>query len=327
MIKSRSLIIVCMFFYCCQSSNSEEIKIDDFTDFKSLEVEREIISFDEELIDYFEVDRDGNLFVIKNQDERIYKYLSDGTPFATAGRTGRGPNEFEEGSIVKMSLQDSTLIGYSVNDSRIKEYDLNLNYLNEIVYNGVLLSVEILNNNLYLSSNMSVGLNLSNDLRLFDPHTNRIREEISLLKHKNINYRLLFEITVIDSSHFAVSYFAINKNQIFNTNGQLINTFTINSLGNQSVEKEHFGRVIPESLIIRDVAYDQSAEKFLFIEGGSEAFSGSNILHSHLLSGEYNVSFRLPVSVEQIIIQNGILYGLTRSTTESSIISFGSIEW
>jgi hypothetical protein len=328
-IVSKKYLLILIFFGLngCHSDENTSDKIYDKVNMHYNYEENSVISFDNELVDYFEIDEYNNFYIVKNQNVRVYKYLSDGSLYGVVGRTGRGPNEFEDGSIVNIVLQDSTLISYSLNGTRIKKYDLNLNYLSETTHSNVLLDVEILNESRFITSSVSAGSNFNLILKIIDANSGDTIHHLDILQHPNKFYSTLFEILIVNTSQFSVSFLAINKTLIFNSNGKLVNEFSLDNIETQSQEKEYFGRTIPESLLFRDVTYDEKRNFLIYLEGGAKDFSGSNLIQIYSLLGEYKKTVKLPSKVEQITMQNGTLYGLKRDDRESSVVSFGKIEW
>lgn len=317
------LFIVLSLCLCSCTRNSERNQIDDFSP-KILTIDEyeTLFHLDSQLIDYFEIDEQENVFLTKNQDQYVYKYLLNGEMDAFAGGFGFGPGEFEKGKIIRISIHENHLIGFNVNSSKIKVYDLSLNLITEIPHQGVLLDAEAFRDELIITSTVSTGISMNSSIKLFDSSHNSFKGEIEIAGHNNSFYRNLFTITTLNDESFIVSYLAINAVQVYDASGNFISDFKLLGLPDEAAGKEYFGRTIPESLIIRDAAYDSIENNLLFIEGGGNDLTGSNTIHSYSIEGEYNHTFKLPVSVEQIRLKKGSLYGLVRDSLGSSITKF-----
>ncbi len=322
-MRKRLLFVILSLWLCSCDWNGERNQVDEFSP-KIIAIDEydTLVHLESQLIDYFEIDEQENVFLTKNQGQYVYKYLSNGKMDAFAGGFGFGPGEFEDGKIIRISLHDNNLIGFNVNSSKIKVYDLSLNLIEEIPYQGVLLDAEAFSDELIITSTVSTGISMNSSIKLFDSSQNLFKGEIGLIGHKNSFYRNLFTITTLNEESFIVSYLAINSVQIYDSSGNLITDFKLLGLPDEAAGKEYFGRTIPESLIIRDTAYDSMEGNLLFIEGGGDNLTGSNTIHSYSVEGEYNYTIKLPVSVEQIRLKNGSLYSLVRDSLSSSITKF-----
>ena len=190
--------IILSLWLCSCTRNTERNQIDDFNPrIFTIDEYETLFHLDSQLIDYFEIDEQENIFLTKNQDQYVYKYLPNGEMDAFTGGFGFGPGEFEDGKIIRISLHENHLIGFNVNSSKIKVYDLSLNLIEEIPYQGVLLDAEVFSDELIVTSTVSTGISMNGSIKLFDSSHNSFKGEIELESHNNSFYRNLFTITTL----------------------------------------------------------------------------------------------------------------------------------
>jgi len=265
------------------------------------------------------VDINGDIYITERMFYTVNKLSSDGILSYQAGDRGSGPGEFTIGPSY-ISIFDSILVVVDFQTPIINVFSRTMDYISRIILSEAVNGIYINEDNHLFVSTLNVSKQKEAELiSIYDLYGNKI----SGITMVNLLGELLldsFKFTVDNNNYLIVAYNSYNRIDIYDNEGDIYSSFTINGLQARSETNIIGNMKAPTGAIFTNIAVDNNT-RYVYILGGHYSKNPKKDIYVYDYYGNPITTLNLPHSTNVLYIdENNKLY--TTNEDDSAIIVY-----
>ena len=286
------IIIVLLLLSCTEKRNIGEIEIQ-FNDSIALDSVFSITNSEGSMITDFNVDSDGNLYLIDIANFKLSKYNSKGELLLLSGNKGNGPGELDdEITFLGVDSKRDFVILYNFKSQILSYYNLNLEFqFTELFSNHVIDISDEVNGQIVLGFMVHKG----EDPLILLSYESEIRQDIAVEQFEKNPVWNMFSIDQSED-YIYMSYRFLNLIRKLDKQGNIVWERAFKNWPKKSKVIENLS--VPNEILIRDIEVTE-LDKISF---------NSRQVNNE---GNYLYSVKLPYRTPSIVYKKGYLYSST----------------